>query len=103
MARKSSVRQLLSTAIAPLAWPASTDLAVIIGGVHTRVDHIQQRVHQPLTGAHLLPGFLPCGAEVPEWQRHMEAAEMNNSLLSHGALPDGLRGRTTDSSHVDPV
>lgn len=51
---------------------AGTDLAVVIGCVHTRVDHIQQRVHQPLAGSHLLPGFLPRGAQVPKWAETWE-------------------------------
>lgn len=44
-----------------------TDLAVVIRSVHTRVDHIQQRVHQPLAGPHLFACFFSGRAEVPGW------------------------------------
>lgn len=43
-----------------------THLAVIIWGVHTGVDHIEQWIDQSFAGSHLLSGLFPSRAQVPE-------------------------------------
>lgn len=43
-----------------------THLAVIIWGVHTGVDHVEQRINQSFTGPHLLPCLFPSRAQVSE-------------------------------------
>lgn len=80
----SGGRQLLSSATA-----AFTDLAVVVRCVHTRMDHVQQRVHQPLTGSHLPSRFLPRGAEIPK-----QAEARGSSLAVEPYLNDLRTGDT---------
>ena len=82
---------------------AGTDLAVVVGCVHTRMDHVQQRVHQPLTGSHLLPRFLPRGAEIPR-----QAETRGSSLAAEPYLNDLRTGdtaarRSGPKGHLEPA
>jgi hypothetical protein len=79
-----------------------TDLAVVVRSVHTRVDHIQQRVHQPLAGAHLFSCFLPGRAEVPGWteicgscgaeQLTLQPCSLTLTIPENGSREQPLKG-----------
>lgn len=66
-----------------------THLAVIIWGVHTGVDHIEQRIDQAFAGPHLLPRLLPSGAQVPEGWNDKETRGMQGHTDNH--LLDSLQ------------
>lgn len=64
-----------------------THLAVIIRRVHARVDHVQQWIDQSLAGPHLLPGFFPRRAQIPEGvkpQRSTARSQTDGQSLAEG-------------------